>query len=239
MMTPGQQPPTTPYGSVPSVDAVVARRANIERRIAAVTDRSVRIVGVTKGFGPEIVEVAVAAGITEIGENYAQELQSKHEAIRRVGSSGQGAVRVHFIGQLQSNKVRSLVGRVDRFDSVDRESLVLEIARRAPGAHILIQVNATGEPHKGGCAPSDLAPLVSRARTEGLIVEGLMAVGPTHGGPDAAGPVFARVRALADDLGLEECSMGMSEDLEVAVAHGATEVRIGTALWGARPIRPG
>lgn len=238
MMNSADEQSRRPAAPIHSVEEVVARRAEIERRIAAVTDRPVRLVGVTKGFGPEVIEVAVAAGITEIGENYAQELHSKSETIRRVGLAGHSPLSVHFIGQLQTNKVKSLVGVVDRFDSVDRESLVGEIARRVPGARILVQVNATGEPHKGGCALSEVASLCALARAAGLRVEGLMAVGPTHGGPEAAGPVFARVRSLADELGLVECSMGMSDDLEVAVAHGATEVRIGTALWGARPIRP-
>lgn len=144
---------------------------------------------------------------------------------------------MHFIGQLQSNKVRQLAGFVDVWETVDRPRLVDEVAKRAPGATVLLQVDTSGEPGKGGCAPGDVPDLLRAARRAGLVVDGLMTVGPTAGGPEAARPGFRLVRRLVDDLGLATCSMGMSGDLEVAVEEGSTQVRVGTALFGARSAR--
>lgn len=188
------------------------------------------VLAVTKGFGPAAVAAAAAVGCTAVGENYAQEVLAKREALV------DAAVDVHFIGRLQSNKVRQLAGIVSVWESVDRPSLVDGIARRAPGARILVQVDTTGDPGKGGCPPAGVAGLVERARAAGLIVEGLMSVGPTTGAPEDARPGFRTVRALVDELALAVCSMGMSGDLEVAVEEGSTEVRVGTALFGRRPI---
>jgi pyridoxal phosphate enzyme (YggS family) len=201
----------------------------LRERIAALSDREVSIVGVTKGFAPEMLIDVHAAGIRQIGENYAQELVSKAQVIQ-----GLDGCEVHFIGQLQTNKVRMLVGHVDRFDSVDRPGLAMEIARRVPGARVLIQVDTSGTPGKGGCAPEAVANLCEQSLGLGLKVEGLMTVGPTVGGPEAARLGFGVVRTLVDSLGLAVCSMGMSHDLEVALSEGATEVRIGTALFGSR-----
>jgi len=186
---------------------------------------------VTKGFGPAAITAAAAAGCRAIGENYAQELSDKTDAISAA------AVEVHFVGRLQTNKVRRLAGIVDVWETVDRTSLVAEIARRAPGARVLVQVNATDEADKGGCAPDAVAALVDDARAAGLAVEGLMTVGPTGTRPEDARVGFAAVRRLVDELGLSVCSMGMTDDLEVAVQEGATQVRIGTALFGVRKVR--
>jgi pyridoxal phosphate enzyme (YggS family) len=183
---------------------------------------------VTKGFGPDAIDAAAAAGCRMIGENYAQELLAKHPAAAAAG------VAVHFIGRLQSNKVRLVADIVAVWESVDRPALVDEIARRAPGASVLVQVNTTGEPDKGGCEPEAAAGLVGRARDAGLVVDGLMTVGPTEGGADAARAGFRLVRGLVDELGLRSCSMGMTDDLEVAVEEGTTRVRLGTALFGPR-----
>ena len=164
-----------------------------------------------------------------IGENYAQELLTKSSA-----ASGAGLV-IHFVGRLQSNKVRLVAPVVAVWETLDRSSLVDEIARRSPGATVLIQVNTTGEPDKGGCPPEEVAALLARARAAGLVVDGLMTVGPTGAGPEAARPGFRLVRRMVDDLGLASCSMGMTDDLEVAVEEGTTRVRLGTALFGPRP----
>ena len=126
---------------------------------------------------------------------------------------------MHFIGQLQTNKVRLLVELVDVYETVDRPSLVVELAKRAPGARVLVQVNTTGEPAKGGCRPTT-SNRWSRGRRAGLVVDGLMTVGPTEGGPEAARPGFRVVRELCDRLGLAVCSMGMTDDFEVAVQEG-------------------
>lgn len=214
------------------LEVVVERVARTRAEIAAI-DRSwtheVAIVAVTKGFPPAAVEAAAAAGCAAIGENYAQELLAEREVIERTG------LTVHFIGRLQSNKVRKLVGLVDLWESLDRPSVIDEVARRDPGGAVLVQVNATGEDRKGGCDPGDVAALVERARSSGLSVRGLMTVGPTSGSPEDARPGFRVVRRLTDELGLEECSMGMTADLRVAVEEGSTSVRLGTALFGPRP----
>lgn len=215
------------------IDDVTERLDGVRERIRSAGGTDVTVLAVTKGFGPEAIRAAVAAGCPDIGENYAQELLSKRDVLDALGDR----VRVHFIGQLQSNKVRQLVGLVHRFESTDRTSLIDEIARRAPGAHVLVQVGTAEASGKGGCLPDEVPSLVEHATAAGLVVEGLMTVGPTEGGPEAARPGFRRVRALVDQLGLEVCSMGMSADLEVAVAEGSTEVRLGTALFGDRPPR--
>jgi PLP dependent protein len=164
-----------------------------------------------------------------IGENYAQELLVKRPAAVAAG------VAVHFIGRLQSNKVRLVADTVSVWESIDRPALVDEVARRAPGATVLLQVNTTGEGDKGGCGPDDVAGLLARATAAGLVVDGLMTVGPTEGGAEAARSGFRLVRGLVDELGLRTCSMGMTDDLAVAVKEGTTRVRLGTALFGPRP----
>jgi PLP dependent protein len=210
-----------------SPDVVAERLEQVRERIAGAGGAGVDVLAVTKGFGADAVHAALAAGLHRVGENYAQELIAKREAL--------SGAEVPFIGRMQSNKVRTLVGVVDVFESVDRRSLIDELARRAPGASVLIQVNTTAEPGKGGCRPDEVAELVEAARTAGLHVDGLMTVGPTHGGPEAARPGFRIVRRLVDDLGLRQCSMGMSDDLEVAVSEGSTQIRVGTGLFGERP----
>jgi len=186
---------------------------------------------VTKGFGPDAVVAAAAAGCRAIGENYAQELVTKCPAAQAAG------LAVHFIGQLQTNKVRQLAGLVDVWETVDRPRLVVELGRRAPGSTVLVQVDTTGEEGKGGCPIAEVPALVRTATDAGLVVAGLMTVGPTDGGPEAARAGFRAVRALVDELGLTTCSMGMSADLDVALDEGSTEIRIGTALFGPRPPR--
>lgn len=212
--------------------AAVAEALRVVRgRIAAVErtwTHEVRVVGVTKGHGPWAIEAATDVGLDAIGENYAQEVVAKRSVIE------QRRPQVQFIGQLQSNKVRQLVGLVDLWASLDRPSVVAEVAKRAPGARVLIQVDTTGEPGKGGCRVADAAGLVEGARRHGLDVAGLLTVGPTDGSPETARPGFALVRSLVDEFGLQVCSMGMSADLEIAVEEGATEVRIGSLLFGPR-----
>ena len=213
-----------------SAEAVGARAEQVRARISDAGGdlERVAIVAVTKGFGPDAVVAAVGAGLVDVGENYAQELVGKAADL-----PGDVQPRWHVIGRLQRNKVRALAPLVVRWDSVDRWSLGAEIAKRAPGAHVLVQVNVSDEPQKGGCAPDGVAELVGRLVDAGLEVDGLMAVGAT-GAPEEARPGFALLRGLADDLDLGVRSMGMSGDLEVAVAEGATEVRVGTALFGPR-----
>lgn len=214
--------------------AVGERLAAVRRRIDEVArrfDHEVEVVAVTKGFDEWAIEAAVAAGCRVVGENYAQELLSKRSVIERLRPD------VQFIGRLQSNKVRQLVGVVDVWASLDRTSVIDEVAKRAPGSRVLIQVDTTGNPDKGGCGVGETAALVDRATALGLVVEGLMTVGPTGVAPEGARDGFRRVRRLVDELGLAVCSMGMTADTAVAVEEGSTQVRVGTALFGPRPPR--
>lgn len=215
---------------MPPLDAAAVAESlrRVRERIAAAGgDDGVAVLAVTKGFGAEAIEAALAAGCTAIGENYAQELLAKRDAA--------SLAEVHFIGQLQTNKVRQIAELVDVYETVDREHLAREIAKRVPGARVLLQVDTTGEPGKGGCPIAELDALVAVVGELGLDLRGLMTVGPTGGGPEAARPGFRAVRAAADRFGLDVCSMGMTGDLEVAVQEGSTQIRVGTALFGHRP----
>jgi len=204
------------------------RLERVRHQIIEAGGGDVEILAVTKGHPVEAVEAAAKVGLTAVGENYAQELRAKFEG-RSFG------LAVHFIGQLQTNKVRQVVDLVDVYETVDRPSLVVELAKRAPGARVLVQVNATGEPQKGGCTVAGTPDLVAEASAAGLVVDGLMTVGPTEGGAEAARPGFRVVRGLCDRLGLRTCSMGMSDDFIVAVQEGSTRVRLGSVLFGMRP----
>lgn len=218
------------------VEAVRDQAAAVRSRIDGAGGADVSILAVTKGFGPEVIGIAAEAGFAAIGENYAQELLGKRDAL-----AAQPAMEVRFIGQLQTNKVRQLAGLVHVYESVDRARLAREIAKRAPGASVLLQVDTASivgdeSTGKGGCPIADLDALVQTVVDLGLDLRGLMTVGPTTGGPEAARAGFEAVRAAVDRFGLVECSMGMSADLEIAVECGSTEVRIGTALFGSRPV---
>jgi len=232
--TAGDGPPV----ALPETDEVIGRLVAVRSRIAAAggDPAGVTVVGVTKGQPPPVVPLALAAGLVDLGENYAQELLDKVRWWHDTAPAGP-APRWHAIGRLQRNKVRALAPYVSVWQALDRAELVDEVARRAAGARVLIQVNATGESGKGGCPPGETAALVARAAAAGLRVEGLMTVGPTDAGADPR-PGFELVRGLVDRLGLEVCSMGMTDDLEAAVGCGSTMVRIGTALFGPRRARP-
>lgn len=224
-------------------------RAAIARRLAAVHARiaraahaagrppdSVRLVAVSKFQPVAAIAAAVDAGQTEFGESRAQELA------RKLPDAPAGA-RWHFVGRLQRNKVAQVVGHVDLVHSVDRVSLADAIAKRARqrglDQRVLVQVDVAGEVRKGGCAVDDLPTLLAHvARSDGVTATGLMTIPPLHADP---APVFAdlarlRTRAVVDHDALTELSMGMSADLETAVAHGATIVRVGTAIFGERPV---
>jgi PLP dependent protein len=219
----------------PAPDEVLGRR--LEELLNRITDAGgdpdrIDVVAVTKGFDADVARTATDLGLVDLGENYAQELVAKAADLAAEGRT----VRWHAIGRLQRNKVRSLAGIVDLWQSVDRASLGAEIARRAPGAAVLVQVNVSDEAQKGGCAPEATGTLVQQLIDEGLDVRGLMTVGRT-GPADEARRGFDALARLADGLDLPVRSMGMSADLEAAVRSGATMVRPGTALFGPRPPR--
>lgn len=208
---------------------IAARVAEVRERIAAAAARggrdagAVTLVAATKTVEVERVQQVLDAGVVDLGENRAQELLAK-TAVR--------GARWHFLGRLQRNKVRQLAPWVALWQSVDRAELGAEIARRAPGARVLVQVDLGQEPQKGGCPPEGVPALVDGLRADGLEVAGLMAVPPHDDDPRRW---FARLREHGVALGLAELSMGMTEDYEVAIEEGATMVRVGRALFGARP----
>jgi len=214
---------------------VAEQLAEVRERIATAARASgrgpdtVTLVVVTKEVDVDAIRAALTAGATDLGENRAQELVPKAEAIARDDTH---APRWHFIGRLQRNKVRAAAPHVALWQSIDRDDVAREVAHRAPGAAMLVQVNVAREPQKGGCEPERVGALVDACRALGCRVEGLMTVPPAAGDPR---PVFARLRRMTDDLGLPVCSMGMSGDFEDAIAEGATMVRVGSAVFGPRP----
>lgn len=212
----------------PPASAVAERHRAVRERMGRAGGAGVELVAVTKGWGPGAVEAAISCRIGDIGENYAQECLAKLEAVRL-----DRRPRVHLVGRLQRNKVRRLAVVVDVWQTVDRVELVREIARWAPGAEVMIQVNVSGESAKAGCAPAETEALAAAAEGAGLRLAGLMGIGPA-GPPAEARPGFRALRRLVDDLGLGHCSMGMSDDLEVAIEEGSTMIRIGRALFGER-----
>lgn len=224
---------------LPPPEIIVDRLEALSARIIGAggdLDR-VKVIAVTKAFPPELTTRALQAGLVDLGENYAQELVAKVEWLETQEPAAElPGPRWHFIGGLQRNKVKLLAGRVHLWQSIDRASLVSEIAKRSPGDRILIQVNTTGEDQKAGCPPGETSELVGRAKDEGLTVAGLMTVGPT-GGADPR-PCFRMLRDLAAESDVEELSMGMSADFETAVEEGSTMIRVGSALFGPRPTKP-
>jgi pyridoxal phosphate enzyme (YggS family) len=201
--------------------------------------KEVSILAVTKGFGPEAIEAALSAGLTDIGENYFQEAQAKFASVAWQGRP----VKRHFIGHVQSNKARRIASAFDVVQTVDGPSAAadLDAGARAAGKvlDVLLQVNVAGD----GRAGIDPGKCLDFARSlkplAGLRVRGLMSVGPLDAG-DAAG-AFALAgdafRELRRETGADTLSLGMSGDLEAAVAAGSTMVRLGTALFGARPSK--
>ncbi len=227
----------TTYSS-PNLEAINERVSEIRTRISNAGGKSVKLIAVTKTFDATAMTSAFSSGCDAVGENYAQELIAKSEQVPK-----DQRLPVHFIGRLQSNKIRSLVNFVDVWQSVDRLSLIDEIAKRCltvnpvkliKPVQIMLQVNSTNEPDKGGCEPSDVEALYIKAQSLGLDVIGLMTVGPTQSNTTATRNAFRLVGKIAHELGLKELSMGMTADLEIAVEEGSTAVRIGSGLFGAR-----
>jgi len=208
----------------PPVAAAIGERYEaLRERIAGAGSQDVTVIAVTKALGAWAIDAASACGIGDVGENYAQELLEK--------APGLAAVRWHFIGNLQSNKVRRLAPHVELWQSVDRPRLLREIARNSPGARILVQVAARAAPGRGGCDPATARRLVVEARDLGLHPAGLMSMA-LPGPPEAVRRQFRQVRSLADELELPVRSMGTSGDFTLAVAEGANLLRLGRVLLG-------
>jgi pyridoxal phosphate enzyme (YggS family) len=187
---------------------------------------AVTIVAVTKEQPDEVIGAALAAGLTELGENRPEALVARAPLAPNA--------HWHLLGQIQRRKVAAVAPFVALWQSVDRAEAGAAIAKHAPGAEVLVQVNLTDDPNRGGTSFDEVAPLVSDLTDDGLRVRGLMAVGPL-GGPEAARPGFTRLVQAADELGLPVRSIGMSDDIEVAIECGSTMVRVGSALFGSRP----
>ncbi|WP_066775577.1 YggS family pyridoxal phosphate-dependent enzyme [Sphingomonas sp. CCH5-D11] len=205
----------------------IAHAAKLARRDAA----AITLIAVSKTHPADAIEPLLAAGHRDFGENRVQEAEAKWPALREKYPDA----RLHLIGQLQSNKASDAVAMADAIHAVDRSSLITALARamdaqdRRPAC--FIQVNIGEEAQKGGCAIADLPVLLAEARSADLPVAGLMCLPPVE---VEAAPYFALLAKLARDEGIGGLSMGMSDDFETAVMIGATHVRIGSALFGAR-----
>jgi len=231
----------------PTVESRVrAVRARIEAALAR-SDRppgTVTLIGVSKGHGADAIRAAAAAGICDIGESYPSEAVAKQDAL-----AGE-PLTWHFVGPLQSNKTRAVAERFDWVHSVDRERIARRLAAQRPAGagplDVCVQVNIDDERTKAGVRCADAPALVAALRQlPALRVRGLMAIPAIRVDHEARREPFRRLAALRTalrerfpDLALETLSMGMSDDLEAAVAEGATMVRVGTALFGPRPAQP-
>ncbi len=224
-----------PFDALP--ERVARVRAEIaDRQARSGARQSVTIMAVTKGHGPEAVHAVVAAGLTMVGENRVQEALRKQEQV------GDVPLEWHLIGSLQRNKARHVVGRFAMVHSVDSPELAVELDRRVTGAPqaVLLQVNCSRESQKGGVEPDGLAALLDATdHCERLRVRGLMTMAAFDADEAEQRRTFALLRELRDRHAqpgclLEELSMGMSDDYGVAVEEGATIIRLGSALLGAR-----
>ena len=207
----------------------------LKERIATLGGADIDIVAVTKGFGAWAIALASDCGFRMVGENYAQDLAAKWLELD-LDMEERKALQVHFIGGMQTNKVRKVADIVSVWQTIDRLSLIKEIAKRGPGSSVMIQVKLTDVEGQGGCDLSQAEELVVAAKERGLRVVGVMGVGP-QGDVDSMRAAYKRLVSFADDHQLKTRSIGMTNDLEVAIESGSTMVRIGTALFGDRPSR--
>jgi PLP dependent protein len=207
--------------------AMLRERVDRVAEAAGRSAGSVAILGVTKTQPRDAVLAAIEAGLTDIGENYLQEAREKYVDLPPVTR--------HFIGHVQTNKAKAIVGLFDVVQSVDRleAGLAIEKAARSLGrsVRVLVQVNVSPA-ERFGVAPAGAAHLAEQLRSEGLAVDGVMAIGPLEGDVDSA---FALARDAFAAVGGTTLSLGMSADWERAIAFGSTMIRIGTAIFGARP----
>ena len=216
------------FANPDDVQRIAANLAEVRRRIvnAGGDPLAIGVVAVTKTFNVAMVRAAAAVGLDAMGENYVDELEAKRREVNDL------AVRWHYLGALQSNKISRVLAVADVVSGVSREKEIRTIARVRPGTTIDVQVDLTGAAQRNGAEPLEVVALVAVGREEGLDVRGLMIVASPE--PTAASAQFDRVNELAGELGLRGRSMGMSDDLELAVARGSTEIRVGRALFGPR-----
>ena len=223
-----------------NLDTIRSRVARACSRVGR-NPSDVTLVAVTKTFSSDAVRAAVQAGVTDIGENYVQELLEKREALAAEN------IRWHFIGHLQTNKVRFVAEWIAMIHALDSMTLAAEIDRRAARAgrviDCLVEVNTTGEQSKFGITPGDTIDFVnSLAGLSHLRLAGLMTIGPFLPDPEGSRPMFRALRELRDEVAsrrlpnapMEHLSMGMTGDFEVGIEEGATMIRLGTAIFGRR-----
>lgn len=219
--------PSSPADRLETVRAAIAGAAKKAGREPS----GVTLIAISKTHGADAIQQVIDAGQRVFGENRVQEAQDKWPALK----ADRPDIELHLVGQLQSNKAEDAVALFDAIHSVDRSSLVKALAKafaktdRRPALYV--QVNTGAEEQKGGCAIEDLPDLVANARDKGLEITGLMCIPPNGLEP---APYFALLAKLAAENDLPVLSMGMSSDYETAVMCGATHVRVGTALFGAR-----
>lgn len=191
---------------------------------------TVRLLAVTKIFGPEVIREAWAAGLREFGENYVQEMERKAPAVADLDGA-----RFHLIGHLQSNKTKKAAQLFSAIDSLDSVKLAMRLDAEAVPLDVTIEVKLSEEAAKTGADAAALGEIVAAIRSSrNLTLRGLMTVPPWSEDVELSRPYFARLREMAAAHGIAELSMGMSHDLEVAIEEGATWVRVGTALFGSR-----
>ncbi len=195
----------------------------------------VTLIAVSKTHNATAVESVRACGLEDFGESYVNDWKSKRDSV--------GPVRWHFIGHLQSNKVKDVCGHVACLHSVDRKSLIRALAKAGKKQDVMIQVNVSADSAKSGCTPAELPELLGAvSATPNLRAVGLMTIGALVDDAEQARPYFRALRELRDEYlaqypELQSLSMGMSQDLEVAVEEGATHVRVGTAIFGPRGVK--
>ena len=207
-------------------EEIKERIQEINKIIDAKAQNPVTLIGVTKGFTHEEVNIASELGIKNFGENYAQELLTKNPLV-------DPEISWHYIGQLQSNKIRKISHLVDVWHSVTSLKLAREIHKRNDQAQILLQVSLMGPSNSKGFEVEQLPQLISELRDMNIDISGLMTMG-VPGDMVATRVVFKELRKLADTFELPECSMGMSDDFEIALESGASMIRVGSAIFGNR-----
>ena len=217
-------------------DSLEHRLAVVEERIASACARSgrarssVRLLAVTKIFGPEAICEAYALGLREFGENYVQEMERKAPVLKDLAGA-----KFHLIGHLQSNKTKKAAQLFSSIDSIDAAKLAIRLNTEATPLDTMIEVKLSEEESKSGAPEAELPSIVDAVRScPNLKLRGLMTVPPWSEDAELSRPYFARLRELASRHSIPELSMGMSNDLEVAIEEGATWVRVGTALFGRR-----
>jgi hypothetical protein len=191
---------------------------------------TVKLLAVTKVFGPEAIRDGYALGLREFGENYVQEMERKAPVLADLAGA-----RFHLIGHLQSNKTKKASQLFSSIDSVDSAKLAVRLDSELKPMDVMIEVKLSEEDAKSGADPADLPAITDAIRgSRNLNLVGLMTVPPWSEDAETARPYFARLRELGERYAIPELSMGMSNDLEVAIEEGATWVRVGTALFGRR-----